>query len=146
MSHQLEVLAEEKGQALTLDLGTNAMVEADPRLLRRAISNLVDNAIKYSPKGTAVLLRVQQEAGLVTLSVIDQGPGIRAEFHERIFDRFFRVDEARSRQNPGAGLGLAIARWSVEVNGGRLRVTSDGARGSRFSIEMPVLRINVRHK
>ena len=74
------------------------------------------------------------------LAVIDQGPGIAPEHRLRIFDRFFRLDEARSRDNGGAGLGLAIAKWAVEVNDGQISVEPDADRGSVFSISLPIMR------
>ena len=109
---------------------------ADRLVLRDAIINLLDNAIKYSPPESTIDLSVRSAGDCAIVTVGDQGPGIPPEHRDRIFDRFYRVDESRSRAIGGAGLGLAIARWAVEASGGRLSLESaDG--GARFRIELP---------
>ena len=133
----LQVLAEERGQRLQVDVNRDARVEVDRLVLRDAITNLVDNAIKYSPNGSTITLRVDAVDGHATLGVADQGPGIAPEHRERIFDRFYRIDEGRSRDMGGTGLGLAIAKWAVEANSGRLALQDDGA-GSVFTITLPL--------
>jgi signal transduction histidine kinase len=134
----LGILAEERNQRLTVDADPRATVVADRLVLREAIANVVDNAIKYSPAGTAIDLRVRAKGNDAVLAVADEGPGVSAEHRERIFDRFFRVDEGRSRESGGTGLGLAIARWAVEVNGGRITVESGTNRGAVFTIVLPL--------
>ena len=94
---------------------------------------MLDNAIKYSPAGSRVSLRVEQSRGEALLAIEDEGPGIAPEHRERVFHRFFRVDEARSRDRGGAGLGLAIAKWAVEVHGG----TDCGQRKGRRRFRIP---------
>ena len=136
VAEQLEVLADEKQQTIVCEVEPGLMVSADVRVLKRAVINLIDNAIKYSPPGSRVSVFARRLHAGVELRVVDQGPGIRAEFHERIFERFFRLDEARSRQQQGSGLGLALARWAVEAQGGHLRVESDGEHGSTFVIDL----------
>jgi len=89
-------------------------------VLRQALLNLVDNAIKYTPAGGSINIGVSQSRDGTIIDVTDTGPGIPADLQSRIFDRFYRVDKARSRENGGTGLGLSIAKWAVEVNGGRL--------------------------
>ena len=132
----LGILAEERQQRVSVDAADQVRVSADRLVLRDAITNVIDNAIKYSPKGSSIAVRVDGDGANATVSVADQGPGIAAEHRERIFDRFYRVDEGRAREMGGTGLGLAIARWAVEVNGGRILV--DGAeRGSIFRIVLP---------
>jgi signal transduction histidine kinase len=97
----------------------------------------VDNAIKYSPIGSPIEVHVGQSAEGVFIDVVDAGPGIPQDLQARIFDRFYRVDEARSRENGGTGLGLAIAKWAVEANGGRLTLEpTNGTGGSRFRITL----------
>src|SRR5262245_10380187 len=105
-------------------------------VLRQALLNLVDNAIKYTPVGGAIDVLVAQTQNGLTIDVIDSGPGIPSELRSRIFDRFYRVDKARSREDGGTGLGLAISKWAVEVNGGRLTLEPTEA-GSCFRITLP---------
>ena len=133
----LQVLAEERGQRLRIDVQRDAQVDVDRLVLRDAITNLVDNAIKYSPNGSTIALRVDAVDGQARLAVADQGPGIAPEHRERIFDRFYRIDEGRSREMGGTGLGLAIAKWAVEANDGRLEVHSDES-GSVFTMTLPL--------
>jgi heavy metal sensor kinase len=137
VASHLGVLAEEKRQSLTLDATAPVFAAADRLVFRQAVINLVDNAIKYSPEGGRVRIVVRDRAQGPILEVIDTGPGIAAEYREHIFDRFYRVDKARSRAMGGTGLGLAIARWAVEAHGGRLELESEEGRGSTFRIVLP---------
>ena len=105
--------------------------------LNQVWTNLIDNAIKYSPRGSTITLRVGATDSQATLSVADQGPGIAAEHRERIFDRFYRIDEGRAREMGGTGLGLAIAKWAVEAHGGQLTLSS-GDAGAVFSVILPL--------
>jgi heavy metal sensor kinase len=130
------ILAEERQQRLEVTAGANVHVSADRLVLRDAITNVIDNAIKYSPSGSRIAMRIEADAVDATLSVTDEGPGIPAEHRARIFDRFYRIDEGRSRGSGGAGLGLAIAKWAVEANGGRMSLASSGV-GSVFRITLP---------
>ena len=134
----LGILAEERRQHLRCDFADRVHVSADRLVLREAITNVVDNAIKYSPHASTVEIRVGAAGNRARLTVADEGPGIAVEHRERIFDRFFRLDEARSRDNGGAGLGLAIARWAVEVNGGKISVEAGASGGAVFIIELPI--------
>jgi two-component system, OmpR family, phosphate regulon sensor histidine kinase PhoR len=108
-------------------------------LLEQAITNLLDNAVKYSPRGSTVTMRAEVEGGEIALSVIDQGQGIEPEHLSRIFERFYRVDKARSRQKGGTGLGLAIVKHIVQAHGGRVTVESTPGKGSTFTIFIPAL-------
>lgn len=137
---QLGVLAEEKKQSLLVESAGPVYAMVDRPVLRQAVVNLVDNAIKYSPEGGSVRVVVQDQPRGPTLEVIDTGPGVGMEHRERIFDRFYRVDKARSREMGGTGLGLAIARWAVEVHGGRIELESEEGRGSTFRITLPQIR------
>jgi heavy metal sensor kinase len=132
----LQVLAEERQQRLEVDAASNVRVLADRLVLRDAVTNLVDNAIKYSPNGSAIAIRVGGDRERATLSVTDRGAGIAPEHRARVFDRFYRIDESRSREMGGTGLGLAIARWAVEANSGTLTLDSSPA-GSVFTISVP---------
>lgn len=134
----LAILAEERNQRLTLDIADGVSVTADRLVLREALTNIVDNAIKYGPQASTIDIHVHAEGDGACLTVTDEGPGIAAEHRERIFDRFFRLDEARSRDRGGAGLGLAIAKWAVEVNGGHISVEPAASGGSVFRIALPI--------
>ena len=134
----LRVLADEKDQRLTIDVAPRVMAECDAGVLRQGVTNLLYNAIKYTPnKGEIRVVVTPSESGGVSIEVRDTGPGIAAAHRERIFERFYRVDDARSRESGGTGLGLAIARWAVEANGGRIEVQSDEGHGSVFRIVLP---------
>ena len=130
----LQVLAEEKEQSLVVHTDEPVVAWIDPATLRQALMNLVDNAIKYAPRRGHIRVCVRQTATEGIIEVADDGPGIPKEHRERIFDRFYRVDKGRSRELGGAGLGLAITRWAVEANGGRIEVESEEGHGSIFRI------------
>jgi heavy metal sensor kinase len=134
---QLDVLADEKNQSLGVDIKAQPTWIGDRLVLRQAVLNLVDNAIKYSPEGAQIRICVDQQVDDAILEVSDTGPGIPEELQSRIFDRFYRVDESRSRNNGGTGLGLSIAKWAVEVNGGHIMLESKHGRGCTFRITLP---------
>jgi heavy metal sensor kinase len=137
---QLSVLAEDKNQSIVVAADAGAVsANVDPVILRLALVNLVDNAIRYSPAGGRIDLQVRSGGREATIDVRDQGPGVSPMHQQRIFERFYRVDEARSRQDGGAGLGLAIARWAVEVHDGRLDIISEPDAGSVFRIRLSLL-------
>src|SRR6266849_8208728 len=134
----LRVLAEEKEQTLTV--GAEGVVKArcDPALLRQGIVNLVDNAIKYTPVRGEIHVGVKLlPTGDAAIEVKDTGPGIARAHHQRIFERFYRLEPARSKSSGGMGLGLAITRWTVEANGGRIELESEEGRGSLFRVVLP---------
>jgi heavy metal sensor kinase len=133
----LGVLAEEKQQALAVEGGVPVLVEADRLVLRQALVNVVDNAIKYSPAGSRIGVVVTGDAATGRVDVIDHGPGIPPGHRERIFERFYRVDKGRSREQGGAGLGLALAHWAVTAHDGRIDVESQEGGGSTFRISLP---------
>src|SRR3954471_17247663 len=137
VASSLAVLAEERRQRITIEETKGVSVSADRLVLREAITNVVDNAIKYSPSGTSIAIAIRDDGDRGVIEVADQGPGVAAEHRERIFDRFFRVDSARSRDAGGSGLGLAIAKWAVEINGGSIRVDAGASGGSVFRISLP---------
>jgi heavy metal sensor kinase len=136
VASSLNILAEERQQRLTVDIDEHVAVAVDRLVLREAITNVLDNAIKYSPSGSAISVRVGQEDGQAVIAVSDEGPGIAPEHRERIFDRFFRIDKARSREEGGAGLGLAIAKWAVEIHGGQISAIARPTGGSEFRIHL----------
>ena len=130
----LGVLAEEKHQSLTVDATGPLVAWVDRLVTRQALINLVDNAVKYTPAGGKVRIVVRTGGPGPIIGVIDTGPGIPPDQRDRIFDRFYRVDKARSRDLGGAGLGLSIARWAVEAHRGRIDVDSVEGHGSTFRI------------
>ncbi len=143
----VEVLAEEKRQHIAVEGDTRPLVSVDRLILRQAIVNLVDNAIKYSPADSRILVYVcASDNGHATLEVTDQGPGVPPEHSSHIFDRFYRMDAARSREWGGAGLGLSIARWAVEAHGGEIGVRSAGAQGSTFWIRLSSIGASDRNR
>jgi heavy metal sensor kinase len=133
----LRILADERNQRLTVDVADGVSVTADRLVLREAITNVVDNAIKHGPQTSTIDIRVRADGNQALLTVADEGPGIAVEHRERIFDRFFRLDEARSRDSGGTGLGLAIAKWAVEANGGHISVEAGANGGSVFRVVLP---------
>ncbi len=114
-----------------------AEVFGDRQLLVTAVHNLLANAIQYSPDGSRIGVGVSADNGVVEISVTDQGVGIPEDERDRVFERFFRVDAARSRNTGGSGLGLAIVKHVVQNHGGDVRVWSQQGRGSTFTIRLP---------
>lgn len=138
VADSLRVLAEDKDQELTVQPLAPVTARCDASILRLGVTNLVYNAIKYTPnKGVIRVTATRSPAGEAVIEVQDTGPGIPTAHRERIFERFYRLDSARSRETGGIGLGLAIARWAVEANGGRIELESEEARGSLFRIVLP---------
>lgn len=132
----IEVLAEERSQALNVRGDSDVFVSGDRLLLRQAVINILHNAVKYSPAGGTISVWGGLSAeGHPVIKVTDSGPGIPVEHREKVFDRFYRVDAGRTREAGGAGLGLAIANWAVQVQGGRIRI-EDSADGAVFAIEL----------
>jgi heavy metal sensor kinase len=136
--NQLRVLADEKEQNLRVEAGAPVVAECDPAILRRGLMNLLHNAIKHTPVRGEIRMDVRTLASMESaIEVRDTGPGIPATHRARIFERFYRVDEGRSRDAGGVGLGLAIALWAVEANGGRIELESEEGDGSLFRIVLP---------
>ena len=132
----LGVLAEEKQQSFTVEAPGPVAAWVDRLVIRQALINLVDNAVKYTPPGGSVRIVVRNGGPGPTIEVVDTGPGIPPDHRDRVFDRFYRIDKARSRDLGGTGLGLSIARWAVEAHGGRLDLDSAEGRGSTFRITL----------
>lgn len=134
----LDVLAEEKGQTISIQGSDAARLHADRTILRQVLVNLLDNAIKYSPQGGRIAVRVRRAGTNTTaIEIEDTGPGISPEYREKVFDRFYRTDEARSRDTGGVGLGLAIAKWGAEVHGGHLELDPRSGDGCVFRLLLP---------
>lgn len=132
------ILAEEKGQRIHLECAP-CEINTDALLLRQALQNLVDNAMKYSPRGALITVKVHETTTTCTLSVMDDGPGVRAEHRARLMDRFFRSDDSRGKKGGGYGLGLAITKAYLRVLGGELRYESNLPQGSVFLLTLPKL-------
>jgi two-component system sensor histidine kinase SenX3 len=130
--------AESAGIEITTDTGANLFVEGDRTLLVTALSNLVDNAIAYSPPGSPVSISRRLDGPVVEIAVTDRGIGIAPEHQQRVFERFFRVDPARSRATGGTGLGLAIVKHVAANHGGEVRLWSRPGTGSTFALRIPV--------
>jgi heavy metal sensor kinase len=139
----LGVLAEEGHVCIDLDLPEiPVLVSGDWTMLRQALINLLDNAIKHSPPGATVTLACQAGDERMKIGISDQGDGIPVEHLPHVFERFYRVDTSRSQdgsRSGGFGLGLAIARWAVEAHGGQIVAKSSLGKGARFEISLPPL-------
>lgn len=134
-----QVLAFRKGVRLKLENDSPSIaLHGDEDLIKRMLLNLLDNAVKYTPAGGEISLALVRQNGSAEIVVRDTGIGIPAEAQPRVFDRFYRVDKARARTMGGAGLGLSIAQWIVEVHGGSINLASTPGHGSTFTIVLPV--------
>jgi two-component system, OmpR family, heavy metal sensor histidine kinase CusS len=122
-----------------------SLVSADEAALRRAIDILLDNAFKYTPSPGTVHLSLEQQNGKVVITVRDTGVGIPVDEQSRVFERFYRVDKARSRDLGGAGLGLSIAQWIVQQHGGKIELESSLGKGSIFRVELPLAAVALQH-
>jgi heavy metal sensor kinase len=139
-----EVLASRKGVEISVAPAVETPFHGDEGLLRQMLLNLLDNSVKHTPAGGSVSVRLERENGHHAITVSDTGAGIPPEAQSKIFERFYRVDKARSRAEAaqgamsGAGLGLSIARWIAEAHGGQLVLKSSGETGSTFVASLPV--------
>ncbi|MDR3686803.1 MAG: ATP-binding protein [Coriobacteriia bacterium] len=129
-------LASESGVTVEVT-GRQTMATADGEYVRQVVVNLLENAIKYSGAGAHVHLDTRAEGAEAVLVVEDNGPGIPAAAAARVFDRFYRIDSARSRELGGSGLGLAITKEIVDAHHGRIELQSDLGKGSRFTVRLP---------
>jgi two-component system OmpR family sensor kinase len=138
----LEVYRQMRPMAEGIDLSISeedqAVVMGDIDRLKQLLLNLVDNARKYTPKGGKVTVGLRREAGWAVLTVADTGMGIPTQELPHIFERFYRVDKARSRAAGGAGLGLSIVQWIVQAHGGKIGVQSEPNRGTTFTVRLPL--------
>ena len=129
--------ADAKSIELREDCPGRLLARVSPPLLEQAVVNLIDNAVKYSAEGSTVVVTLEERGDEVVVSVIDEGQGIAREHLPRLFERFYRVDKARSRDLGGTGLGLAIVKHVAQIHGGRVSVDSVLGRGSTFRIHLP---------
>jgi len=138
IQRQAAVLGQEQGIEVLITLVQPATVLGDELRLRELVLNLVENAVKYSGPGGRVEMALEEEESVARLTVTDHGIGIPAEAQSRIFDRFYRTDDARAHDPKGTGLGLAICKWIAEVHQGRIEVHSELGKGSRFTLILPL--------
>lgn len=130
-------LSEARNATIACVLDEDAVVLGDRRMLTMAVTNLLSNAVNYSPENTRVSVTARRGQGVVEITVADQGQGMAPEDLERIFERFYRVDRARSRATGGTGLGLAIVKHACSNHGGEVKVWSAVGEGSTFTIRLP---------
>jgi signal transduction histidine kinase len=133
------VVASTRHVAIEVQAQSSASFMGDEELIRRLLANLLDNAVRHSPSGSAVRVELRSAPAGYSLVVADRGSGIPAEHRPHIFERFYRVDASRVRGNHdgGAGLGLSLARWVVTVHGGDITLSESSEHGSTFSISLP---------
>jgi heavy metal sensor kinase len=136
MCHLFRVLAEQKNIALEMGTIEEITVSGDKVRLQQLFTNLIDNAIKYTPKGF-IRVTVEKNQGVALVKIKDTGIGIPRDEQEKIFKRFYCVDKSRSRETGGVGLGLSIAEWIVHAHEGKIEVDSELGQGSTFSVYLP---------
>ena len=136
--HALQPAAEKNRLTLTMDVAKDVTLQGDESKLGQVIYNLIDNAIKYTPEGGSVHVTMKADGRNAVFAVRDTGVGIPEEDAKHIFDRFYRVDKARSRETGGTGLGLSIVRQMVQLHRGEIKVDSTFGKGSTFTVTLPL--------
>ena len=136
--HRLSIVSEKRRQEIKLQISDSCEMYADCAKLTQVVYNIMDNAIKYTPEGGLIRVRLIRSGRDAILSIADNGPGIPKEDQPHIFDRFYRVDKARSRDTGGTGLGLSIVHQLVLMHGGTVSVQSEEGHGSTFTVELPI--------
>ena len=139
-AEQMRLLAEEKSIEMHCDATSSVYVKGDRSRLKQVIVNLIDNAVKYTPRGGQVEIKVSADPKRACLEVSDNGVGISAAVLPHVFERFYRADKARSRDSGGVGLGLAIVKAICTAHGADIRIASTEGQGSRFTVEIPLAR------
>ena len=137
-AHRLQPIADQKKQKIALSLSDPCDIYADKSKLNQVIYNLMENAVKYTQNGGTVRVSLQRQGREARFTVSDNGPGIPKEHLPHIFDRFYRVDKARSREKGGTGLGLSIVHQLVLLHGGAISVESEEGKGATFIVELPL--------
>ncbi len=135
--HTCQPHMEQKDITVSVDCPGDLSARVDPLLMEQALLNLLDNAVKYSPNGSAVSVGVARREHHVEIVIKDNGNGIDSEHLPKIFNRFYRVDKARTRNEGGTGLGLAIVKHIVQYHHGKISVTSEKGRGTAFTLSIP---------
>ena len=137
VARSMRSIAETRQMLLETRLIDDVSVNGDPGRLRELVSVLLDNAVKYADAGGRVEVALRREHRKAIIEVSDNGPGIPRDALPHVFDRFYRVDEARSRESGGTGLGLAIARHIVDAHGGTINIESSAGAGTKVTVELP---------
>src|SRR5690606_9169047 len=135
---RVQPLAKERDITIVADLPPSIAVVAVPEDIRSIAANLLENAVRYNRDGGTVTVQLGRDAGNVTLEVTDTGEGIPEQDRDRIFERFYRIDKARSRAAGGTGLGLSLVRHAAERHGGSVGLRSEMGVGSTFRVQLPV--------
>jgi heavy metal sensor kinase len=135
------VLADQKKITLEVNSIQEIIVRGDRTRLQQLFTNLIDNAIKFTPEGGAIHITVEKNNGSVQVKIKDNGVGIPKEEQEKIFKRFYRVDKSRSKETGGVGLGLSISEWIAQAHQGRIEVDSELNQGSTFTVFLPSLKV-----
>jgi signal transduction histidine kinase len=143
IADQMAPLADDKMLTMQRKIAPGVLVEGDQIRLKQVGVNLLDNAFKYTPEGGQVSIRVWAESDFANFSISDTGMGISEQALPRIFDRFFRAEQARNCRADGTGLGLSIVQSIVEAHGGKVLVESQEGLGARFRIELPLVKRQV---
>ena len=134
---QLHLPSDRQGIHFSVTIGAEPVVVGDPDRLHQVVSNLLQNALRHSPPGGTIELRAAPAGDGVRIEVLDEGPGIPGPEKERVFERFYRADLARSSDEGGSGLGLAIARWIVDLHGGEIRAADRSPHGCHMIVDLP---------
>ncbi|NMD38095.1 MAG: cell wall metabolism sensor histidine kinase WalK [Christensenellaceae bacterium] len=135
---KMALLSEQKNQNLIVDIDDECEMYADSSKLQQVVYNLVDNAVKYTGENGTINVNLRKTGRIAVLSVKDNGTGIPQEDLKNIFDRFYRVDKARSRESGGTGLGLSIVYQMIMLHGGKIYVNSEANKGTEFVVELPL--------
>jgi heavy metal sensor kinase len=133
-----QILAEQRNIVLRIDPCQETVVMGDKMRLQQLLTNLIDNAVKFTPEGGSIRIRVERDGDYVNVKVADTGIGIPKEEQENIFKRFYRVDKSRSKETGGVGLGLSIVEWIAHAHHGRIEVDSEFQKGSTFTVYFPI--------
>ena len=138
IANLFQVFAEQKNIGLDIDLCQETTVMGDKMRLQQLFTNLIDNAVKFTPDGGSIRIRAERDGGFAKIEVGDTGMGIPEEERENIFKRFYRVDKSRSKEIGGVGLGLSIAEWIAHAHHGKIEVRSEPNQGSTFIVYLPI--------
>jgi signal transduction histidine kinase len=138
LGNLFQVLADQNKIVLEMGRTEEITVIGDKIRLQQLFTNLIDNAVKFTPKGGSIQIRLEKNMNFVQVKVTDTGIGIPKAEQENIFKRFYRVDKSRSRESGGVGLGLSIANWIAHAHHGRIEVNSELNKGSTFTVYLPI--------